>query len=218
MLSKLIALIAPPLCVACGAHAGRAGLLCRECRAWLRREAGGWPVPAAASSAGASTAGRCWTAFPYEGPAGALVRALKFHGRVAVADLMAAQMAALAALELDPAVVVPVPVHPAHRRRRGVDHSSELARAFARRAGLPFSDCLIRRGDPRPQVGRGRRARMAGPLGSIAVKPGLPVPRHVVIVDDVVTTGATIAACATVLRAAGAQRVTPLAYARTTAR
>jgi predicted amidophosphoribosyltransferase len=131
---------------------------------------------------------------------------------------MAAQMAALAPAALHSGVVVPVPVHPAHRRRRGVDHSSELARAFARRTGLPFSNCLVRRGDPAPQVGRGRRARMGGPLGSIAVRPGLPVPQHVVIVDDVVTTGATIAACATVLQAAGARQITPFAYARTSAR
>lgn len=205
MLCKLIPLIAPSLCLACGGHAGRAGLLCRECRAWMQRSVGG-------ESAG------CWSAFPYEGPAGALVRALKFHGRVAVADLMAAQMAALAPSGLDPGVVVPVPVHPAHRRRRGVDHAGQLARAFARRTGLPFSDCLVRSGDPAPQVGRGRRARMRGPLGAISVKPGLPVPPTAVLVDDVVTTGATVAACAAALRAAGTRHVTRFAYARTTAR
>jgi ComF family protein len=206
MLSKLIALIAPPLCLACGGHAGRAGPLCHECRAWMQRSAGG------------CAAGGCWSAFPYEGPAGALVRSLKFHGRVAVADVMAAQMAALAPTDLLPGVVVPVPIHPAHQRRRGVNHSGELARAFARRMGLPFADYLVRSGDPAPQVGRGRRARIGGPLGSITVRAGLPVPRTAVIVDDVVTTGATIAACARTLREAGTRHITPFAYARTTAR
>jgi ComF family protein len=209
MLTKLLGLIAPPLCVACGADAGRAAPICRECRAAM--EAGG---------------GRClrlshaeaFAAFAYDGPAGALVRALKFGGRTALADVMAAQLAAHAPPDLLAAAVVPVPVHPRHRRRRGVDHSHALASALARRAGLPLADCLVRTGDPRPQVGRGRRERIGGPLGSIAVRAGVDVPEAAVIVDDVVTTGATLAACVRVLRAAGSGRIGCLAYARTTAR
>jgi predicted amidophosphoribosyltransferase len=154
--------------------------------------------------------------FAYEGPAGAMVRALKFGGRVAIADTMAAQIVAHAAPKSG--TVVPVPVHPVHRRRRGLDHTGALARAVARRAGLEFGDLLVRSGDPRPQVGRGRRARMRGPAGSIALKPGAQVPPAAVLVDDVVTTGATLAACTTALRVAGCQHITPIAYARTTAR
>src|SRR5204862_240717 len=107
---------------------------------------------------------------------------------------------------------------PRHRRRRGVDHSRALASALARRAGLPLADCLVRTGDPRPQVGRGRRERIGGPLGSIALRNGADVPATALVVDDVVTTGATLAACLRVLRAAGSARITCLAYARTTAR
>jgi predicted amidophosphoribosyltransferase len=209
MLSKLIALIAPPLCLACGADAGRAGPLCRACRVRMQVAAGGC-VRLAGSP--------CWTAFAYDGPAGALVRALKFRGRVAIADVMAAQMAALAPPELLRGAVVPVPSHPVHVRRRGVDHSAALGDALARRTGLPFVPCLTRSGDPRPQVGRGRRARIGGPLGSISVRNAIPVPELVVLVDDVVTTGATIAACVGVLTAAGTRATTALAYARTAAR
>jgi len=209
MLSKLIALIAPSLCLACGAHAGRAGAVCRACRARMQAAPGGW-VPVSGSA--------CWTAFAYDGPAGALVRALKFRGRLGVADLMAAQIAALAPPEVLRGIVVPVPIHPVHARRRGVDHSGALARALARRAGLGVAECLTRSGDPRPQVGRGRRARIGGPLGSISVRNGIPVPETVVLVDDVVTTGATIAACIGALTAAGTQEASALAYARTTAR
>ena len=195
MLSKLIALVVPPLCTACGADAGRAPPLCRACRAQMHA------MP-----------------FPYEGPAGAMVRALKFGGRIAIADAMAAQIVAHASLEQLPGTVVPVPVHPAHRRRRGLDHTAALARAVARRAGIEVADCLVRTGDPQPQVGRGRRARMLGPAGSIAVRPETTVPAEVLLVDDVVTTGATIEACTTALRVAGCRQITPIVYARTTAR
>jgi predicted amidophosphoribosyltransferase len=227
VLRKLIDLLVPPLCIACNADAGRGAPLCRECRARMQATSGGWvPVPAGGSAgaaaggpaAGASASAHCWTGFAYEGPAGALVRALKFGGRVAIADVMAAQLAALAPPEYLCGVVVPVPAHPAHCRRRGVDHSGMLARAFARRTGLPLADCLVRRGDAAPQVGRGRRARMGGPAGSIEVRPRVPVPGVAVIVDDVVTTGATMAACIGALRAAGTKGATPIAYARTTAR
>lgn len=195
MLSKLVALVVPSLCVACGADAGRAAPLCRACRSQMKA------MP-----------------FPYEGPAGAMVRALKFGGRVQVADAMAAQIVAHAPPELLRGMVVPVPVHRAHRRRRGIDHTAALGRAVARRAGLGFDACLVRSGNPRPQVGRGRRARIQGPAGSIAMRPGAAPPAQVLLIDDVVTTGATLAACTTALRVAGCQQITPIVYARTTAR
>jgi predicted amidophosphoribosyltransferase len=202
MLARVIGLLVPPLCVACGADAGRAAPLCRECRAAMRPLAGNGPQ---------------WAAFAYEGPAGALVRALKFGGRAAIADAMAAQIAALAPPGLLRGAVVPVPVHAAHSRRRGIDHAAALGRALARRAGLPFADCLVRTGDPQPQVGRGRQARIRGPAGLIDLRPGANPPPEALLVDDVVTTGATLAACGDVLRAAGC-RTTPIAYARTSGR
>jgi predicted amidophosphoribosyltransferase len=205
MLTRLIALLVPPLCLACGADAGRAVPLCRACR---RQMHAGAPAPAAAS----------WAAFPYDGPAGALVRALKFGGRTTVADVMAAQIAALAPPDLLRGAVVPVPVHRDHRRRRGIDHAAALGKALARRAGLAYAPCLVRVGDPQPQVGRGRKARMRGPAGSVIVRPGARVPSQALLVDDVITTGATLAACITALRDSGSQQITPVVYARTTAR
>lgn len=205
MLAKLIGLVVPPLCLACGADAGRAAPLCRECRAQMHASA---PRPAAAA----------WAAFPYDGPAGALVRALKFSGRAGIADLMAAQIAALAPPDLFRGAIVPAPVHPDHRRRRGIDHAAALGRALARRTGLVYQPCLMRGGDPLPQVGRGRSARMRGPAGSISVDPGRTAPPAAVLIDDVVTTGATLVACITALRDSGCERITPIVYTRTTGR
>jgi predicted amidophosphoribosyltransferase len=221
MLTTLIGLIAPPLCVVCGSDAGRVAPLCRACRAAMRpgsASAVGSACVAMRPGAGGAPSSAPWAAFAYEGPAGALVRELKFRGRTRLADLMAAQIAANAPPELLGGAVVPVPVHPRHRRRRGVDHSRALAVALARRTALPLCDCLVRQGDPRPQVGRGRRARMSGPLGSITVRDGAAAPLRALLVDDVITTGATLAACASALKAAGTAEITPIAYARTTAR
>jgi predicted amidophosphoribosyltransferase len=159
-----------------------------------------------------------WAGFAYDGPAGAMVRALKFGGRAAIADAMAAQLAAHAPPELLRVEVVPVPVHPAHRRRRGIDHADALAAALARRSGLPLRRCLVRQGDARPQVGSDRRERLRGPGGSIVAGAATTAPRAALLVDDVVTTGATIAACAKALRTAGCGQVSAVVYARTSAR
>ena len=195
--------LAPPLCLSCGADAGRAAPLCRACRARM-------------DATRPSSEGMCWAAFAYDGPAGALVRALKFGGRTRVADLMAAQIAARIPPEPLVGTVVPVPVHPAHRRRRGVDHAAALAKALARRMDIGYADCLVRRGDPRPQVGRGRRERVRGPAGAIELRR--QPPARVLLVDDVVTTGATLRVCVAALQAGGAEQIVPIAYARTAAR
>jgi ComF family protein len=200
----MLDLLVPPLCIACGGDAGRASPLCRACRSEL----------AGAGCAGVQSG--TWAAFPYEGPAGALVRALKYGGRIALADAMAAQVAAHAPPALLHGVLVPVPLHPSRRRARGFNHAAAFASALGRRAGLEVCDCLARSGDPRPQAGRGRSARLTAPAGLIAA--ARDVPAEALLVDDVVTTGATLAACGQALRAAGALRVAGLTYARTSGR
>lgn len=157
-----------------------------------------------------------WSAFPYDGPARELVRELKFRGRVSLAGVMAAQIAALAPPDCLRGVVVPVPLHPAHLRTRGFNHARELALALAERASLPLSDCLRRSGDPAAQVGRGRSARMRAVAGTVTAAG--PVPARALLVDDVVTTGATLGACAAALGAAGCHDVAALTYARTPGR
>jgi predicted amidophosphoribosyltransferase len=199
----LLSFLSPALCVACGGDARWHPPLCAACNATLRRAPAGHGP---------------WCLFAYEGAAGAVVRALKFEGRARVADAMAAQIAANAPRGLLAGTVVPVPVHRDHRRRRGVDHAAELGRALAGRTGLAFESCLERVGDPLSQVGRGRRQRVTGPAGTIRVRPGLTPPPAVLLVDDVVTTGATLAACIRVLAQAGCGEIAAVGYARTTAR
>ncbi len=151
----------------------------------------------------------CLAVAAYEGAGRELVAALKFRGEHQVARWAAARLA----LRLSPGfdVVTWVPTTPRHRRRRGADQAEVLARAVGRAARLPVRPLLRRLPGP-PQAGLGRRARLHGPrLAAI----GSTVPAAVLLVDDVVTTGGSVAAAARALRAAGAGRVGVAALART---
>src|SRR5438046_3211962 len=164
MIGRLLAILAPPLCTACDGYAGRAGPLCAACRAELERSALGCSGPT-------------WSAFSYDGPAGAIVRALKFGGRTALADLMAAQIAARVPPDMLTGALVPVPLHPARLRRRGFDQAALIAAALARRVGVPVLPCLQRAGDATPQMGRPRASRLSALAGDAIRVRGAPPPR-----------------------------------------
>jgi predicted amidophosphoribosyltransferase len=197
---RLLSLLAPPLCAACGA-AGEP--LCGRCRRRLT-----WLGPLPVDAQGV----RAWAPVAYTGPARDLVRALKFGGARGVAETMAAQMAANAPAELLRGTLVPVPLHPARLRRRGYDQAALLAEALAARTGLPLTRCLERRGSAAAQVGRTRAERITGPPG--VIETAGEVPREVLLVDDVLTTGATLASCARAVEGS-AMAIT---YARTPGR
>lgn len=208
--TRLLDPVAPPLCDGCGAHAGRSEPLCGECRRAIR-----WLGPEPERAGGVPL----WAPASYDGPARALVSSLKFRGAVRVTDTMAAHITARAPAEwLSGAVLVPVPLHPGRRRRRGFNQAAVLAEALARRAGMGLSDCLERSGRGTTQMGRGRAERAQAIDGAVAARAGGLVPATVMLVDDVVTTGATLAACAGALRAAGVRSVRAVSYARTPGR
>ena len=158
-----------------------------------------------------------WAPLAYSGPARDLVRALKFRGAIALADAMAAQIVANAPpAVLDDRTLVPVPLHPRRLRSRGYNQAGAIADAVGDRAGLPVLPCLFRSGPSITQVGRDRAERRAGPAGGVHVD-GEP-PERVLLVDDVVTTGATLGACRDALFAAGAREVMAVCFARTIGR
>jgi predicted amidophosphoribosyltransferase len=150
-----------------------------------------------------------WSAAPHEGVARMLVIALKHRRLLPVAALMAERMAAAPSGLLGGAIV-PVPTTASRNLLRGFDPAAEIGAALAERTGLPLERCL-RRGGLRRQVGRGRAERLGRPPRVVARGQ---VPRGVVLVDDVLTTGATLSACARALRAGGAARVVALTFAR----
>jgi predicted amidophosphoribosyltransferase len=207
------ALLAPPLCWSCSGPAQRGVALCPACRRALRFLPRDPVVLAGGRVAGGV---RVWAPVAYEGPGRDLVRGLKFRGALSLADEMAALVVATAPDRFLRGLLVPVPLHSARLRRRGFNQAAAFAAAIATRTGLAVSDCLRRDGGGPPQVGRGRQARLAGPAGSIEACGR--APGCALVVDDVVTTGGTLAACAAALRDAGTAEVAAVAFARTPGR
>jgi predicted amidophosphoribosyltransferase len=195
--------LVPPLCAACGRSCRPEGIVCNRCG---RRLADAKPL----LGNGPAGLDRAWSSAPYEGVARDLVAALKFRHLLPVADLMAERVEWLAPAHMLSGTIVPVPPAAPRLRRRGFDPAGELAGALAERLDAPPARCLERRGGGR-QVGR-RRAERVGHPPRIHAREA--APRSVLLIDDVLTTGATLTACARALRAAGSSRVVAVTFAR----
>lgn len=195
--------LVPPLCAACGRSCRPGAVVCTRC---ARRLAAANPV----RGAGPPGLDRVWSSAPHEGVARDLVTALKFRHLLPVAGLMADRIQWLAPSELLSGAIVPVPAAPLRALRRGFDPAAELAAALAERLDAPLRPCLARRGGGR-QLGRRRAERIGHPPH---IQPQGEVPRSALLVDDVLTTGATLSACARALRAAGAHRVVAVTFSR----
>ncbi|HEV7887551.1 MAG TPA: hypothetical protein VGO92_08325 [Acidimicrobiales bacterium] len=162
-----------------------------------------------------------WSALlAYDGPARELLAQLKYRNRRSAVAWLAAGMAALVACWVDtaaPDLVTWTPTSAARVRGRGFDQAELLARAVARRLALPCSPFLVRLPGP-PQTGRSRAERRYLPGFGLSpaglARCGGRAPPHVLLVDDVATTGATLAAGARALRAAGAGRVSAVVAGR----
>jgi ComF family protein len=151
---------------------------------------------------------RAHAAFVYGYPLDRLLPRAKFHGDLASLRLLAALMASTLG-DAEPAqAIVPVPLHPRRLRERGYDQALELARPLARRLDLPLRDDLLRR--VRATVAQSRldaARRQRNLRGAFAVQKSGQLPAHIALVDDVMTTGATVHAAAKALLRAGVARV-----------
>lgn len=160
----------------------------------------------------------------FEGEAREMVNAFKFRNhlwlRADFADwLEATARTRFRVGEVD--VVMPMPSTALHRLDRGYNQCEYLARALARRLGLPFDARTLRRvGSPKRQGGLTEEERRANVVGTFACRRRVAAPRSadasptVLVVDDIMTTGSTLSECAATLKAAGAGRVWCIALAR----
>jgi predicted amidophosphoribosyltransferase len=203
LLHAVVAGLAPPLCASCGRTCRPEAVVCTRCG---RRLAAADPI----AGNGPPGVDRAWSSAPHEDVARNLVTGLKFRRLLPVAGLMADRIQWLAPSDLLSGTVVPVPTAPLRTRARGFDPTAELAAALAERTELPLAPCLARRGAGR-QLGKRRAQRIGHPP---RVRTVGAVPRSVLLVDDVLTTGATLSACARALRSAGAVRVAAITFAR----
>jgi ComF family protein len=150
-----------------------------------------------------------------DGPARRLAHELKYEGLTSLAEPMAALMAAHAGADAAD-IVVPVPLHARRERSRGYNQAAALARHLGAALELPFEARAARRVRDTAPLAKTmhreeRRAIVAGAFAAVGARVE---GRQVLLVDDVVTTGATLDACASALMAAGAARVRCVTWAR----
>lgn len=162
---------------------------------------------------------RARSAVVYDGIARELVHGLKFRDRTDIAPWIAQWMArAGAELIADADAIVPVPLHARRLFWRQFNQAAELARALSRRSGKPLlTDAVLRVRPTRQQVGLGARAREDNVRGAFRVPPTAEIDvkgRTLLVIDDVYTTGTTVAAVAKTLVRAGAAHVDVLTFAR----
>jgi len=215
--ATLFDLIVPRACLACGATPAPAEPLCAACADAL----GASPAPLLVADL------RVRTLFAHLGPARDLAHTLKYHGRRDVARFLARRMTASGLLLGEPLpepppVLVPIPLHPRRECARGYNQSMLLAQAIAAAAPvLRVAPLLVRCRATRSQTALGRTERAANVAGAFALAaPGVRAryPEAavcpVLLVDDVVTTGATLVAAAAALRSLGGGPIAAIAAAR----
>ena len=219
-------LLWPPRCLVCGG-AGTPGLdLCPGCAADLPRAAHACrrcarPLPPAAPPVCGHCRRRpppyqaCIAGLLYRPPADQLVLGLKFAQRLGHAPLLAALLAEIASGADRPQALVPVPLHRNRLRQRGFNQSLEIARPLARHLDLPLAPRVLARVRPtQPQSGLDARGRSRNVRGAFICTAEVS-DRHLALVDDVITTGSTVAEAARALLRAGASRVDVWAASRT---
>lgn len=214
LVGPLFDLILPPVCPGCGTEGEP---LCAACRRPFERRLTvppGTPI-GLAPVLPAPLLQLEWCA-PYEGPVRAALHALKYRGETRLTRPLGEAVArrwARAGAGGD--LLVPVPIHRTRRHERGFDQAERIAVAAAQRLGLPFAAALERTRATVPQFELGRRERAGNVANAFRVVDSRSVAgRWVVLVDDVVTTGATLVACAEALLAAGAAGVSAVTVAR----
>ena len=220
---RLLGYLFPPRCVLCG----RPGQwpchdLCVACEGSLPVLSGGdlGCKVSSTDSHGGPPCDRSFAVCAYAPPVDTLIQALKYGGQLAIGRVLGRLLARHAwnfGLQLDVDCLLPAPLHPRRYAERGFNQSAEIARFAAGARALPVAPGLaVRRSDTRPQVGLAPPDRHANLQGAFTAGQGPVRGRRIVIVDDVITTGSTVAELARALKQAGAATVDVWCVARAT--
>lgn len=228
LLHRLVALALPPRCPGCGAVVEADHRFCASCWSdlWFLGDPAcvGCGLPFAIDRGPGTRCGQCLARPPvHDGVRAAVAYGpvardvalkLKYGGRLALAQTMARLM--VRHLPDDATLIVPVPLHRRRLWTRGYNQALLIGAALARLSDVPVARDVLRRTKATPPLkGMDGRRRAKAVRGAFVVAdPARIAGQTVVLVDDVHTSGATVAACTRVLRAAGATRVTILCWAR----
>jgi ComF family protein len=148
----------------------------------------------------------------YQSPLDQVIKRIKYEGISAALPFLTRDIAQFIPKPCD--VITSVPTSQRTKSERGFNQSDLIARDVAAATGIPYAEFLIRYDDDTPQAQLSRRDRLTKSFSRFAPVPKRQPPRRVLIIDDVVTTGATLDACAYHLRHMGAKEVWALALAR----
>jgi ComF family protein len=231
--SVVLDLLYPPHCALCGCRlepgmAGERSAFCEPCLATIppppEQRCPVCSHPMIGMMLCPNCDGRHWhleTIVPacrYEGEVRGMIQRFKYGRDIALARPLDVLLAR--AME-DPRIagrsfdaVVPVPLHPQRERERGFNQADLLARLLARSMGLPKCDLLKRKRPTAQQAGFDRSHRMENLRGAFVLRRPPPPDSTLLLIDDVSTTGATLDACATVLKEAGAAEIAAVVVAR----
>jgi len=220
-------LLAPARCHWCGAAVGGqpACPACRDALPWNACACRACALPLLSPQQGVCAAcltdappfDRAWTAFRYETPVRQQIVGLKFRGTLAPAHVLGRLMAERLARRAEPLpeVLIPVPLHAARLRRRGYNQALEFGRELSRRLSLPLAPRAAARTRPtREQTDLTAAERRRNLRGAFSVGDAVR-GKHIALLDDVITTGATLGELARAARKAGARRIEAWAVART---
>ncbi|HVU83041.1 MAG TPA: ComF family protein [Rhodanobacteraceae bacterium] len=219
----------PSHCLLCGARGQGALSLCAACEADMPRNATCCARCALPLETPASLCGRCikrappwdaaWAPFRYEWPLAQLEARFKFGSDLAAGRTLSSLWNAARAPHALPDAIVPVPLHRSRLRKRGYNQALELAKPLAKHLGVPvLHDTLSRTRATPAQTELTAIQRRRNVRGAFEARFDGKVPEHVAVLDDVFTTGATLAECTRMLKRAGVARVDAWALARAPAR
>lgn len=224
-LGRLLGGLWPRHCLVCGESCPVVEGLCPACRRTLPWNHSACQRCALPLPVSVAACGHCLrrpppltvvhAAFRYEMPLDRLLPRLKFHDDLAAGRLLGVLMAEALARAERPDALIPLPLHRKRLRSRGFDQTLELATPLARALDLPLmDDILIRMRETAPQSRLDAAARRRNLRRAFVVREGVVLPAHVVLIDDVMTTGATLHAAGDALLRAGVTRVDAWVCAR----